>query len=231
MMPGGMIWPPVDGRALLHEVANLGIRPSRTRHSNWSAAGSGFRFYSVGSAIYGDPSVARNELIEWARLHAANAQLLSTGRAVILGDAGEGRLRLWQLVRADTALRERLAAAMVLPEPVAVARELSDVAMRLAASRDAFRAATIPLPCTLWTVGVGASSKHAFVGLMPSHNSRLGPELDGRALLEREFAPHLRDLRRHRVDYGDVVRRVEEIADRAPRETALHWFGDVVLAA
>ena len=231
MMPGGMIWPPVDGRALLHEVASLGIRPSRTRHANWSAAGSGFRFYSVGTAIYSDPGKARNELIEWARLHAANSQLLSTGRAVILGDAGDGRLRLWQLVRADTALRERLATAMVLPEPVAVARDLADVATRLAASRDAFRAATIPLPCTLWTVGVSSSYKHAFVGLMPSHNTRLGPELDGQALFEREFSPHLRDLRRTRVDYRDVVRRVRELADAAPAESALHWFGEVVTAA
>src|SRR6185369_4883088 len=35
MMPGGMIWPPVDGRALLHEVASLEIRPLRTTRDDW----------------------------------------------------------------------------------------------------------------------------------------------------------------------------------------------------
>jgi hypothetical protein len=111
-----------------------------------------------------------------------------------------------------------------------VAKDLADVATRLAESRDAFKAATIPLPCTLWTVGSGSAYKHAFVGLMPAHDSRLGPELEGQALFEREFSPHLRDLRRTRVDYRDVVRRVEEMADRAPRESALRWLGEVVMA-
>ncbi len=39
MMPGGMIWPPVDGRALLHEVSGLGIRPTRTPRGDWVGLG------------------------------------------------------------------------------------------------------------------------------------------------------------------------------------------------
>ncbi|HXK17500.1 MAG TPA: GTPase domain-containing protein, partial [Polyangiaceae bacterium] len=82
MMPGGMIWPPVDGRALLHEVASLDIRPTRSGRADWCGSGSGFRFHSFGRAIFSDLPSARTELIEWARQHSANATHLSTGRAV-----------------------------------------------------------------------------------------------------------------------------------------------------
>jgi signal recognition particle receptor subunit beta len=54
MMPGGMIWPPVDGRALLHEVAPLSIRPARPGKADWCGSGSGFRFHSFGHALFAD---------------------------------------------------------------------------------------------------------------------------------------------------------------------------------
>ncbi len=135
-MPGGMIWPPVDGRALLHEVASLDIRPTRSGRADWCGSGSGFRFHSIGSAVFSDLQSARNELIEWARLHAANTAHLSGGRAVILAEAGSGRRRLWQIVRAEATLRERLATALPQLEPVPLADELLSVAAQLSSARD-----------------------------------------------------------------------------------------------
>lgn len=231
MMPGGMIWPPVDGRALLHEVASLDIRPTRTGRADWCGSGSGFRFHSHGNAIFPDLTSARNELIEWARIHAANAAHLSNGRAVILADAGSGRLRLWQIVRAEATLRERLAGALPLEDPHAVADELVGVATQLVAARDFFAATTVPLPCTLWTVGSSSSYRPTFVGLMPRRSSQTSEEPSGRDLLERELSPLLRELRRARVDYADVVARVASMAEFAGLETPAHWLADVVLAA
>ncbi len=231
MMPGGMIWPPVDGRALLHEVAALDIRPTRTGRADWCGSGSGFRFHSHGNAIFPDPLSARNELIEWARIHAANAAHLSNGRAVILADAGNGRLRLWQIVRAEATLRERLAGALPLEDPHEVADELVGVATQLVAARDFFGATTIQLPCTLWTVGANSSYRPTFVGLMPRRNTPAADEPNGRHLLERELSPLLRELRRARVDYAEVVARVASLAEFAGRETPAHWLADVVLAA
>ena len=230
MMPGGMIWPPVDGRTLLHEVATLGIQASRTRQADWCGSGSGFRFHSFGDAIFADLPRARNELIEWARLHAANAHHLSPGRAVILADAGLGRLRLWQIVRAEAALRERLALAMPLDNPSEVADELLSVATQLVAARDSFAVTTFGLPCTLWTISASSSSRPTYVGLMPSRERHVSSEPAERELLERELSPHLRELRRARVDYDEVVQRVRSLADFARADSAASWLADLVHA-
>jgi hypothetical protein len=228
LMPGGMIWPPVDGRALLHEVASLDIRPTRTGRSDWSGSGSGFRFHSLGNALFPDPQRARNELIEWARLHSANTQHLSAGRAVILADAGGGRLRLWQIVRSEATLRERLAAVVPLPDAMHVARELLSVALQLVAARDYFSTTTVTLPCTLWTVGATTATRPMFVGLMPGRESDLPPEPVGKKLLARELSPQLRELRRLRVDYAEVVERVVSLAEQSSRNTPARWLAEIV---
>ncbi len=228
MMPGGMIWPPVDGRALLHEVASLEIRPKRTSRTDWAGSGSGFRFHSLGHAIFGEAHSARNELLEWARLHSANTNHLSPGRAVILADAGLGRLRLWQIVRSEATLRERLATSLQLSDPHQVADELINVALQLALARESFNDTTVRLPCTLWTVGAGASYRPTFVGLMPARDSDLPVEPSGHDLLRRELSPQLRELRRARVDYSAVVSRVVSRAESAGAGSATSWLADIV---
>lgn len=228
MMPGGMIWPPVDGRALLHEVASLDIRPVRTGRADWAGSGSGFRFHSTGSALFPDSQAARHELLEWARLHSANTAHLSPGRAVILANAGAGRLRLWQIVRAEATLRERLAAALPLSDPAQVARELLSVALQLSAAREYFAVTTVNLPCTLWTVGANTSARPAFVGLMPFRDSELPAEPSGKPLLARELTPQLRELRRSRVDYSEVASRVVALAALSGTETPAGWLSEIV---
>jgi signal recognition particle receptor subunit beta len=228
MMPGGMIWPPVDGRALLHEVASLGIRPTRTGRADWCGSGSGFRFHSTGGAVFPDLQSARDELIEWARMHSANTAHLSPGRAVILAEAGGGRRRLWQIVRAEATLRERLAAALPLPDPLRVAQELLGVATQLATARDYFSGTTVTLPCNLWTVGANASSRPTFVGLMPTRSSSLPNEPTGRELLLRELSPQLRELRRSRVDYAEVFAQVKALAKLTSRDSPSAWLSEIV---
>jgi len=218
MMPGGMIWPPVDGRTLLYEVAGLDIKPARTPRGEWWGSGSGWRFHSQANAIYRDHNRARAELIDRARLHAANAAHISPGRAVILADAGGGRLRLWQLVRVEPVLRERLAGAMSALDPKSVASGLLEVALQLLTAREWFGKGSTHLPCTLWTVGTGNTGKPAFVGLMPDGHSPTLPEVGPIALLQRELTPHLRELRRARVDYADVF---AEIATQATLTRAM----------
>jgi signal recognition particle receptor subunit beta len=230
LMPGGMIWPPVDGRALLHEVAGLAIRPARTARGDWWGSGAGWRFHSGPRALYGDHNAARSALIHWARLHAASGSLISGGRAVILADAGAGRLRLWQLVRVEPTLRERLDAALAAPNAREVADGLLEVANQLLSAREALADAKAPFPCTLWTVGTPRGGRACFVGLLPMPDQ--GAELEplGRALLERELAPHLRALRRVRVDFTELERDVVARAERMPRESALRYLAAILHA-
>jgi hypothetical protein len=228
LMPGGMIWPPVDGRALLHEVAGLAIRPARTARGDWWGSGAGWRFHSSPRALYADHNLARSELIGWARLHSANAAQLSPGRAVILADAGHGRLRLWQLVRVESVLRERLDMVLSANNGSEVADGLLEVSTQLLTAREWLASGTVPLPCTLWTVGAARVARPSFVGLMPSLGSTLSAEPEGRELLERELLLHLRALRRARVDFGEVQREILARAELGSRESTVRLLADVL---
>jgi signal recognition particle receptor subunit beta len=204
-MPGGFIWPPVDGRMLLHEVAQLVRTPVLTPCGDWWAAGEGWRFHSAASSLFENADAGRQELIEWARLHAANLHRLSGGRTVILADAGEGRFRLWQLVRVSHALRDRLLASMAEATARDLARELGAAASHLVRASHAFAGGDVSLPCTLWTVSGDLHHQPRFVGLMPKPGTDRADEMGASALLEREFLPLLRNLKNERDDYQRVV--------------------------
>lgn len=205
LMPGGFIWPPVDGRMLLHEVAQLVRTPVLTPCGDWWAAGEGWRFHSAASSLFQSADSGRQELIEWARLHVANVHRLSPGRTVILADAGGGRFRLWQLVRVSHALRDRLVASVAEASAADLARELKAAAVHLVRARSAFNGSDICLPCTLWTVSGDLHRQPMFVGLMPKPGNDRAEELDESALVAREFTPLLRNLKSERDDFHAVV--------------------------
>ncbi len=205
LMPGGFIWPPVDGRMLLHEVAQLQRVPVLTPCGDWWAAGEGWRFHSAASALFQSADHGRQELIEWARLHAANVQRLSPGRTVILADAGGGRYRLWQLVRASYALRERLVASVANADGDTLARELEAAAFHLLSARRALEASDVSLPCTLWTVSGDLQRQPKFVGLMPKPRAERLEQPTDEQLLEREFRPLFLSLRNERTDFRAVI--------------------------
>jgi signal recognition particle receptor subunit beta len=217
-LPGGRVWPPIEGRALLAEVNALGVNIRRTSRFDWSGSGSGFRFHSTHDALFEDAARAREALLAWARDHAANSAILSSGRAIVLGDAGGGRLRLWQVVRSEATLREHLASLASSGDSAELADGLLLVTQTLLAARERLREATILLPCTLWTIGASDSSVGAFVGLMPRDAPRGEPEPTGPALLERELGSQLRDLRRARVDYQEIRTRVRAVGETGRAE-------------
>jgi signal recognition particle receptor subunit beta len=224
LMPGGMIWPPVDGRVHLHEVARLDIRPYKTPRGDWWASASGWRFHSSPHALFADHDVARDQLIVWARLHSAYAQQLSAGRVVILAEAGGSRFRLWQIVRVEALLREHLAGVLAADGAESVAHGLVEVATRLCEAREWFESAGARLPCTLWTVSASGSYRPAFAGLMPDASQAAAPEPRERALLARELAPHLRDLPRARVDSREVLRELCLLGEAASPDTPARWL-------
>lgn len=206
LMPGGFIWPPVDGRMLLHEVAQLERTPVLTPYGDWWAAGEGWRFHSAATALFGSADLGRQQLIEWARLHASNLHRLSSGRTVILADAGSGRFRLWQLVRVSPSLREHLLSAFSSEGSDALARELLAAAIHLLRARQSFRGADTSLPCTLWTVSGDLHRHPTFVGLMPKPGANPREEASAESLLAREFRPLFYHLKSERADYPHVVR-------------------------
>jgi hypothetical protein len=223
MMPGGFIWPPVDGRVLLHEVAELGITPVRTSRGDWWASGQGCLFHSAKSAIFTSADRGRQALIEWARLHATNLRRLSPGRTVVLASAGHSQFRLWQLIRAEQALRERLATALVQTDPLLLAGELVDAAAHLLEARASLHTEDLPLPCTLWTISGDLRAQPRFIGLMPEVGVAAPLEPYGDALLTRELLPLFRALVHQRDDVTRVITAFGSAAamgrmDRSGRE-------------
>jgi signal recognition particle receptor subunit beta len=225
-IPSGMIWPPVEGRTFLHELAALSLRPLRTRRGDWWASGFGWRFHSNAHAVYEDHETARLELLAWARLHAAAGRQMSPGRVVSLADAGRGRLRLWQLVRVEPALRERLEATLASEDVETVAQGLVEVVRRLGAAREWFGEAQLELPCTLWTIGDADPSRPLYVGLMPRDTSSLSVEPTGPRLVERELAPHLRELRRSHANAGQLYARLTALTAVGTSESVA-WLAEL----
>jgi hypothetical protein len=229
MMPGGFIWPPVDGRVVLHEVAERGVTPVRTARGDWWASGRGCLFHSAKAAIFTSADRGRQALIEWARMHAINMRCLSPGRTVVLAAAGFARFRLWQLIRSEQALRERVAGALQQADPVQLAAELSEVASHLVQARALLHTQDLRLPCTLWTISGETREQPRFVGLMPEVGFAGPEEPQGAALLERELLPLLSALFRQREDAPRIADAIAGMRDRRREGAAL--LGQLALRA
>lgn len=194
-LPSGHIWPPVDGRAIVHEASQQGVVPMRASSGDWWASTGGWRFHSMRSAIHADLGLARSQLIEWARIHAAARGVLSPDRALMVATAGPSQFRLWQLVRVFPSLRERLLGDE--HAPAEFARKLCEVAQYLLRARAEVAELRVNLRCSLWTIGGNELHRPVFVGLMPGPQEKTVPELEGAALIEREFLPIVRSVSRN----------------------------------
>lgn len=208
MMPGGLIWPPVHGRAFLHEVAHLRLALRQTSRGDWSASGEGWRVHSSVSCGFESTDAGRPALIDWARVHATNNQMLSSGRAVILSPWLDGTHRLWQLVRIHRSLREALASAVENLPAGPLAEMILTSAEHLGRARVAI-GTQLGIKCTLWTVSAELNQRPVYLGLMPEPHSQGAPESEGADLMEREFGPFLRNTLGVREDRDSILRELE----------------------
>jgi hypothetical protein len=187
--PSGLIWPPVDGRLILHRIADLGLRTRVTSIGDCVAGlGSGWRVHSRASARFGDLEEGRSALIGWARQHAATGRLLSRPRCIVLSETGDGQWRLWQIVAAERSLRELLSSRIEDLDPDEAARELAEAARLLCESQRLCGQARLPVSCTLDTIGRGEGDAPIYVGLMPSGEEQ-APRPSDPAGLARDLAP------------------------------------------
>lgn len=205
--PSGSIWPPVEGRVILQEAAATRMTTHRLRGGGWTAGlGHGWRIFSGADTVYSDVEAGREMLIRVARLHVACNSLLSIHRCIVLAWTGQGTWRLWQIVRAERPLRDRLndigrctteeAAARILE----AASLLCDIGARM-------QQAPCHLPCTLDTIGRGERGP-VYVGLMPVE-PRTGPISNVPYGIGWELGLILRNaLRERRDDVMSAIARV-----------------------
>jgi hypothetical protein len=99
-VPSGLVWPPVDGRTILHEVGQAQINLTRAADGAWSGcANNRWQIHSTADAVFGDIEDGRSVLVESARIHAASSRDKSLDHCVVLAGDGQGKYRLWQIVR------------------------------------------------------------------------------------------------------------------------------------
>jgi hypothetical protein len=99
----GMVWPPVDGRTVLQEVARAHVQLNRTEQGDWAGAANGrWQVHSAASEVFEDIDEGRMVLVQSARVHAANARGKAVERCVVLASDGHGRYRLWHIARLTT---------------------------------------------------------------------------------------------------------------------------------
>jgi signal recognition particle receptor subunit beta len=114
-LPGGMIWPPVEGRLILHEATMTSPSLRQEGNGDWCGVDApGWWIQSPAQGQFSDLSTARSALVEWARAHSAHAGLLGGRRCIALSDDGAGNYRLWQCVSMSTTLRDHIEQALSL---------------------------------------------------------------------------------------------------------------------
>lgn len=99
----GMVWPPVDGRTVLQEVARAGVQLSRSEQGDWTGEANGrWRIYSAATEVFEDINAGRMVLVQSARLHSAEPRGKAVDRCVVLAGDGRGHYRLWHVTRTAT---------------------------------------------------------------------------------------------------------------------------------
>ncbi|MBL8944712.1 MAG: hypothetical protein JNK45_16245 [Myxococcales bacterium] len=149
----------------------------------------------------------RERLIECARAHASAQALLSRQRCIALAETGDGRWRLWQVVLAQTSLRELVLDAAGSSDAAALVQRLGTVSRVLAEASVASASLPMRLPCTLDTIGVTDVGRPVYVGQLPSLGSDDVDALD-ETILARELGGLLRGLDgREAFALGEALRR------------------------
>nr|HEX4317241.1 ADP-ribosylation factor-like protein [Kofleriaceae bacterium] len=205
-VPSGAIWPPVEGRTILLEVATVDLVPRRHTNGDWSAGlGTGWRLVSKRDAVFDSLDTGRNALVQWARLHAACTLIVSPHRCIVLAATGDGRWRLWQIVRAEESLRDLVERASSDAEAADLADSLCQTAHALVEVHARLADAPCDLPLTLDTIGA-CDASGMYIGLMPEMPvAPPGERRSPSAVVEAELAPLLVD--RLRELEGALARR------------------------
>lgn len=167
-VPSGAVWPPVEGRAIMAQVAEHELSPHRFGNGDWVVGlGSGWRIVSRRDACFRSLDEGRSALIQWARLHAASATAISSRRCIVLADAGDGSWRLWQVVRVEESLREQLSRAVDEGTPEQALHRLVQGGKHLLEAMARIAGTPCDLACTLDSIG-SSNDGPVYVGLMPS---------------------------------------------------------------
>ncbi len=120
-------------RLILHETSSSPANLHRDSQGGWTGSiDNRWCLHSAADAVFDNIDAGRAELVQWARQHVAGGELLSNSRCIVLAADGQGRYRLWQVIRVEPSLRTQMEEALlgdagkIASALLAVARSLHD---------------------------------------------------------------------------------------------------------
>lgn len=213
-VPSGFIWPPVEGRIIVQQalIGPLTTPDPPAEGDYYASSPTGWLIHSRSRDVFSDQNAGRSALVDWARLHARNADFLSRRRCVVLSPC-EGGWRLWQIVATVRSLDEFLAVDSSTFSSREVAEHLFVVGNKLLAAATAFRCATVSLEPDVTRLAADTSAP-CFTGLMPGFDAERavarGPE---EVTTESFFSPlGKRESARRLLAGQDLAAVIEELS-------------------
>jgi len=94
----GLVWPPVDGRLVLHELTQMQVPLTRCADGAWSGEVPGrWLLYSEADEVFQEVEQGRAVLVQSARAQAVAARDRPAACCIVLAADGHGRHRLWRI--------------------------------------------------------------------------------------------------------------------------------------
>ena len=94
----GLVWPPVDGRLVLHELTQAQVPLTRCADGAWSGEVPGrWLLYSEAGEVFQEVEQGRAVLVQSARAQAVAARDRAPACCIVLAADGHGRYRLWRI--------------------------------------------------------------------------------------------------------------------------------------
>ena len=214
-IPPGLVWPPVQGRVVVHEAARDAIHLQEDDFGSWHGVTSSGRWsmHSSAGASFRDVEHGREALINWARWHTAAISRLSAERAIVLAPTGDGEWRLWQIVHASPTLRDLCRELVHLPGPAA-GEKLFDIFDLYAQAFDALVASGLVAGIALHTVAVSPRGTPVYAAAAPLSDSE-GDMGNDVSIVERDLLTALRaDLSAAPEGLPDLLAGIEAAAER-----------------
>lgn len=232
-LPSGMIWPPVNGRLVLHRATSAPVRLRRQVNGDWVGTAGDWHMHSPADARFDQLAHGHGALVNWARMHAASAHVISNERCIVLCNDGTGHFRLWQIVKLERSLRDQLDADL-RSGPQATAKSLLALTRAFLLAAERFASAACWLPLNLRNVGALPGGSR-YLGHMPdpARSRPAEPRLPGATMklltVQLQYAlPELQACRSDALAVLDAMIQGERGTPQDPTHGFVRRFLDAV---
>jgi signal recognition particle receptor subunit beta len=210
----GRVWPAIAGRIILNEISTQKAQLQTHENNDWSAQiNHQWQLYNNAEDVYPSESEGLAKLMQYARWHQQYRNFVSPRRCYALVKDNEQSYRIWQVMRSDNTLEEKLKSAFDNPDHFHVADQLADITNALVETSETIYASGYNLPVSLKSVAIH-QTKPVYLGRIPAdltEETLAALESDAQTSLIREQMQStiLTVLEKEDIDVATIVRGLE----------------------